>query len=78
MDIPGNTMAPERIIQHLYWGEELSQELVAERLGCSPSLIYKQMKTLNIPTRTRAQAKRVAMKYNRINIRENYKKGLKP
>ena len=77
-----------QLIERLYWGEELSKELVAERLGCSRTWIYRLMKRFCIPTRTQSQAIRTAIKHRRIDyeqlrrkaiatMREEVRKGLR-
>ena len=75
MDFLGQNKSREQIIRQLYWDEELSQELVAQRLGCSPSMIYQLMKKFSIPTRTHSMATRVAIKHKRINFEEIRLKG---
>ncbi|NPV54335.1 MAG: hypothetical protein HPY71_12590 [Firmicutes bacterium] len=72
-------MAPEELAQliwRLYWDEELSQELVAARLGCSRTWIYRLMKRFCIPTRTQSQAIRTAIKHERIDFKQLRQKGI--
>ncbi len=47
-------------VYNLYSEEKLSVRIIAERLSCSMWMLYKYMRTENIPRRTTAETSRIA------------------
>lgn len=64
----------DQVIRKLYWEEELSQQLVGDRLGYSRTWVQKMMKKYNIPTRNYGEALINAIKHERIDFHENSRK----
>lgn len=49
----------ERVIRELYWGREMSQSEIGEKLGCSPSTVSDWLERHDIPVRDLGEVLRV-------------------
>lgn len=66
----------KNLIQELYWQEELSQQLIANRIGCSRAWVGKLMQRYQIPTRDHQSASNLVVKHQRTNFAEIRRKGI--